>query len=111
MNFLRVLPVLLAYLLLAAHFYRSGHWPLVLLSLLVPALLALRKPWVPGVIWAGLAVGALEWLRTLWSIAELRAQFGMPWQRMAIILGAVALFTLAAGLVFRTRALRARYQR
>jgi hypothetical protein len=35
---------------------------------------------------------------------------GEPWTRMAIILGVVAVITAASALVFRSRALRERYQ-
>jgi len=56
-----------------------------------------------------LLLGAVEWIHTLVSVAQMRVELGMPWIRTAIILGAVAMFTLLSGLVFRGRALRIRY--
>ena len=109
MNFLRLIPVLLSFLVLAAHFYRGGNDVLVAVSLLLPLLLFIRKPWVPGVIQVALLLGALEWLHTLWFIAQMRMEFDMPWMRMAFILGGVALFTALAALVFFSRGLRSRY--
>ena len=109
MNFLRLLPVLISFLLLGAHFLRAGHVFIVSVLLLIFLLLIIRKSWVPRVIQLTLLLGAVEWLRTLVSIAQIRHDFGMPWARMAVILGAVALFTLLSGLVFRSRALRDRY--
>ena len=109
MNLLRLLPVLLSFLLLAAHFYRAGGEWLVAASLLLPFLLLVRRPWVPRAMQLALLLGAVEWLRTLWFIAQMRIGFDMPWVRMAIILGAVALFTALSGLVFLGKSLRDRY--
>ena len=56
-----------------------------------------------------LALGALEWLRALYGFAAMRIAFGEPWTRLALILGAVALFTGLSGLVFKNRSLRDYY--
>ena len=109
MNFLRLLPVFLSVLLLAAHFYRAGQTLIVLGLLLLLSLLMVKKYWVPWVMQAVLLLGALEWLRTLVTVANIRIEYGMPWTRMAVILGVVALFTACSGLVFRSKALRERY--
>ena len=109
MNFLRLLPVILSFLLLGAHFYRAGLLPLTLLCVAVLFLLLLRKSWVPLLFQVLLMLGALEWLRTLFTFAQMRIAFGEPWTRLAIILGAVAIFTALSGLVFKNRKLAARY--
>jgi len=105
-NFLRLLPVLISFLLIAAHFYRAGQLLIVVFLLCAPLLLLVRKTWVPVFMQLVLLLAAAEWLRTLVHIAQLRMQIGETWVRMAAILGAVALFTAASGLVFRSRALR-----
>ena len=107
MNFLRLLPVLISFLLVAAHFFRSGQLIFVTLSLCMPLLLLVRQSWVPWVVQVVLLLAAIEWLRTLINIAQLRMHAGEPWMRMAAILGAVALFTAASGLVLRSAALQA----
>ena len=107
MNFLRLLPVLISFLLIAAHFYRSGQVFFVTVALCTPLLLLLRQSWVPRVIQVVLLLAAVEWVRTLVGIAQLRMHTGDSWVRMAAILGAVALFTAASGLVFRSAGLRA----
>ena len=109
MNFLRLLPVFISFLLLSAHFMRAGQMAVTYVLLFLLLLLLIRKTWVPWVIQLTLLLGAVEWLRTLVSFAQLRLEYGMPWMRMAIILVAVALFTVSSGLVFRSRALRKRY--
>lgn len=99
----------LALLLLAAHFYRAAAWPLVGVALGLLGLLALRRVWVPRVLQLALLAGAGEWLWTAAQLVQQRLALGQPWLRMALILGAVALLTLAAALVFRSAALKARY--
>ena len=110
MNLLRLLPAALSFLLLAAHFYRAGQWPLVALCAATPLLLLLRKSWVPRLFQALLALGALEWLRSLYLLASVRIAFGEPWTRLAAILGTVAVLTALSGLVFKAAALRRYYQ-
>ena len=111
MNFLRLLPVFISFLLLGAHFMRAGQ-NLVLPGLgLLLLLLFIRQWWVPRLIQVVLMLGAVEWVITTVSLAQMRMQMDLPWLRMAVILGAVALFTLLSGLVFQSRALRERYAR
>lgn len=109
MNFLRLIPVFLSFLLLAAHFLRAGQTVVVGVLLALLFLLLLKKYWVPWVIQVTLLLGAFEWLRTLISVAQVRIGAEMPWTRMAVILGSVALFTALSCLVFRNKALRNRY--
>ena len=111
MQLLRLLPVILSVLLLGAHFYRAGQTLVAGLCVAALALLFLRNRWVPRLFQVVLVLGALEWLRTLYMIASMRIALEQPWARLAVILGAVALFTALSGLVFRSRALKSRYDR
>ncbi len=108
-NFLRLLPVFISFMLLAAHFIRAGQNILALVLIFLLLLLTLRKSWVPWVIQLTLLLGAIEWLRTLVFVAQMRMEFGTPWARLAIILGSVALFTALSSLVFKSKGLRKRY--
>ena len=110
MNVLKLLPVILSFLLLGAHFYRAGlAWATVLCAA-IPFLLFVQKPWIPRLFQVLLVLGAIEWLRSLYFFAAMRIAWDQPWTRLAVILGAVALFTALSGLVFQGRALRARYR-
>jgi hypothetical protein len=111
MNALRLLPVILSFLLIAAHFYRAGNVVLTVLCLAAPLLLIPKRAWVPPLFQVALVLAALEWLRTAYMFVSMRMAFGEPWTRLALILSAVALFTALAGGVFRLRALRERYGR
>lgn len=109
MNFVRLIPVLLSALLMAAHFSRADITPLVWLSLAFPLILLVRRPWVARLTVVLLVIAGAEWIRTLLTIAGRRQADGDPWLRMAVILGAVAAATLASALVFRNKHLRIRY--
>jgi hypothetical protein len=106
---LLVLPGL-ASVLLAAHFYRAGQLALAIIALALVVLLAVPRAWAARTLQVALVLGAVEWLRTLASFAAVRVSFGQPYLRMALILGAVAAFTLLAAWVFRHRRLRARFR-
>lgn len=105
---LRLLPIIISFLLLAAHFYRSGSLLPVALCLALPLVLLFRQTWAARLVQAALLLGALEWLHTLYAIAQLRIQLGQPWGRLAIILGLVALFTALSALALRGMGLRSR---
>jgi hypothetical protein len=92
----------LAFLVLAAHFFRAGNLPVFVLALLFLPLLFVRQRWAARTLQAGLAVGVVEWIRTLAAFAGQRRAMGMPYTRLAVILGGVALATAACLLVFRS---------
>ncbi len=105
------IPVVLSLLVLTAHFLRAGNDVAVAASLLLIAALFVRKYWSARLVQIALLLGALEWLRTLYVLAQMRADQGEPYARMAIILGVVALITLVSALVFETRTMRRIYRR
>ena len=109
MNLVKLLPAILSLLLLGAHFYRAGLEILTAACAVLLFLLSLPRPWVARLAQAVLVIGALEWLRALYYFAAMRSAFGEPWTRLALILGAVAVFTALSALVFRSEGLRQRY--
>jgi hypothetical protein len=108
-TFLALLPVGLSLLVLAAHFYRAGQFVLCAAMLGLLALTAVRKPWAARTLQAVLVLGALEWLRTMARFVSERQIEGRPFVRLAAILTGVALASALSALLFRTKALRARY--
>ncbi|MCK5135829.1 MAG: hypothetical protein KAR19_08605 [Bacteroidales bacterium] len=107
---IRLLPVIISFGLLAAHFSRADMLPLVIVSLMIPVLLFIRKAWVARSIQVLLLIGAFEWIRAMLGYIELRKSIGDDWTRLAIILIVVALLTALSGLIFRGGSLRKRYQ-
>jgi hypothetical protein len=109
MIFLRLLPVFLSFLLAAAHFYRADGLTIAFLCLSAPALLLFKRKLCIRIVQALLMLCAAEWIRTLFVLVQLRQQMELPWERLALILGAVALFTAVSTLLFRLPSLRNRY--
>ena len=109
MTLLLTLPAVLSLIVLGAHFYRAGDWPITLLCLALTGLLALPRAWVARVVQVALVLGAAEWIWTAVDFVQQRMSLGAPWMRLALILGAVAAFALLAAALFQTRRLKARY--
>jgi hypothetical protein len=109
--FALLIPTLLSCLLLAAHFFRGGQIYLMLAVCAVPLLLVVRRAWAMRVVQAILILGALEWVRTTLEIRAVRLDEGRDWQRMAIILGGVACFTLLSAAAYLLPPLRRYYRR
>jgi hypothetical protein len=104
-----LIPTLLSFLLLAAHFFRGGQTALVLVCCSAPMLLLVRRGWATRLLQVLLVLGALEWVRTTLQIREVRVANGLAWHRMAAILYGVAGFTLLASLSYFLPALRRHY--
>ncbi|HVK39627.1 MAG TPA: hypothetical protein VNA88_13910 [Candidatus Kapabacteria bacterium] len=105
----RILAVLSA-LVLGAHFLRAGSYELVALALVVTALVFVRRRWALVAVQAAMALGAVEWLSTLVSLAAMRQAMGMPYGRMAAILALVAVVCLGALIAMTARRVREYYR-
>ncbi len=83
----------LALWLLAAHLFRAQVLALAIVAVLSPLLLLIPSRAARFAVQTMLALGAVEWLRTLAQLAAARISMEQPWLRMALILLAVAAFT------------------
>jgi len=91
MQTLRLLPVVLSTLVLGAHLFRAGAPLAVALgAALLPAILISGRPLAVRAVQVVLVAGAVEWLRTLALLVAARRAAGLPYLRLALILGAVA---------------------
>ncbi len=108
-TFLLVLPTILALLTLGAHYMRYSLYPLTLLLVLLIPLLLIERRWVARVMQVVLLVAAVEWVSVLRDVATERAMDGRDSRKSGIILGATALFTLGAAVLYQTPRLRRRY--
>ena len=107
--FALLIPTLLSFLVLAAHFLRADQVYLMLMACAAPLLLLARRTWATRLLQFLLVAGALEWVRTTMQIQAIRIDQGRDWHRMAVILYSVAGFTLASALVFFLPPLRRHY--
>ena len=93
--------VVTALILLAAHAYRAGI-PLISIAILALAgLVFVRRPWAAMMLQWTLALGALEWLRTLVLLSLERSATDRPYLRLVLILGIVAALTALAAAALR----------
>ncbi len=95
--FWRIPLLVLAYLLLAAHFMRFGaQLPMAVLAL-APVLLFVRQRWAIQLLQAGLVIGvAAVWFPNTLEFVTQRQATGAPWMRLAAIMAGVMLFSLTA---------------
>ena len=106
---IQLTPVIISFLLMGAHFLRSGHLSFVALSLVFIGLLFVRRPIMARLIQVVLLLATLEWIYTTYIFVSIRIAHGQPWVRLAVILGVVACFTLASAGVFFTKTQKERY--
>lgn len=99
----------IAALLLGAHFLRAGNFLLVALCLATPLLFLYKKRWSLILLQLTAYGATARWLWAALQLVEFRQQAGRPWATAALILGAVALVTLVAGLLMNSRCMRERY--
>lgn len=94
MIIIRLLPLIFAQLLFAAHIMRSIGliWALIVLVLLIT--LFARRKWIMHMWQVIIAFEIVEWIRTTIVIVQLRLAVEMPFTRLLIIMGAVILFNL-----------------
>jgi len=98
--------VVLSLLVLAAHFLRAANLALLLVSLAMIALVGVRRTWSRRALQVVLTLGFLEWMRVLMVTTNRRLAAGEPWERLAMILGAVAVVTALSVFGLEVRRLR-----
>ena len=99
-----------AFLVLAAHFFRADNQLGLWVSLLAMVLTFVRQPWAARALQVLLVLGSLEWLRSAVTLIQARSELGEPFLRLALILGAVFLLTALSALVFQTERLKAYFK-
>ena len=106
---LRYLPIILAAVLMAAHFLRSYSLLSMTISLLAPFPLLVKKRW--GLVTLQLLTipAAAIWLLTLYGIIQERIFEQRSWTASAIILGLVVLFTLFAAWLLNSPKIKKQY--
>ncbi|MCK4579422.1 MAG: hypothetical protein KAU50_11585 [Candidatus Marinimicrobia bacterium] len=106
---MRFIPFILSFLLLGAHFHRHGQMVLMLLCLLIPLVLLIRKPWAPIVARDVTWFAALIWIFITVNLLLERLATNQPWIRLVLILSGIVLFTILSGVAINSRKVRNRY--
>ncbi|NKF52650.1 hypothetical protein G3R49_19005 [Shewanella sp. WXL01] len=93
----RVIIVTLAYLLIGAHFLRYGEVEIAALSAAMPLFIAFRHRLSNLIMQLGLiASSVLVWGVSTFEFINMRMAMDTPWQRLALIMATVIIFTLFA---------------
>ncbi len=91
--------VIISSILIGVHFFRWGYYTLVIISLLCPAILAMRTIWAKRAVQVFLIVSSIEWVRIILIFVTERQRAGMAWTKLAVILGTVAAFTMLSAIM------------
>lgn len=109
MNYLKIIPAIVSFLVFAAHVFRHFGLPGAILCVGCIALVFIRKKWSVRIVQAVLILSAIEWIRSLFEYVSERQEYGMPYLRLIFILGGVALFSVFSALLFQTSSMKKRY--
>lgn len=104
-----LLPIVLSFWLLAAHFLRNGNVVLCIALVVFPLLLSIRQRWVARFIQVALGLSALIWMQSTYQMVSERLIMGDNWMRMAAIMLGVISFTILSACVFLHSLLEKRY--
>lgn len=109
-TFVKILPIIVCSLLMAAHLFRLNMLILQIISLLIPFLLFWKSKISARAVQLCLVLYGLEWIRTLIYYVRIRTENGEDWFRLALIIGIVAILNFATILVFRSKYMKDRYK-
>ena len=84
--------------------------PIVIIILVFPILLFIKKPIIARITQILILLGSIEWIRTIVIVNNYRELMHQPWGRYLFIMASVTLFTLLSGLLFFTNNLKVRYK-
>ena len=107
--FLKFLPIIICFILMAAHLSRANMIILMVICLLFPFILFWKSKISARVIQIVLVLFGLEWIRTLIYYARIRIENGEDWLRLALILGTVTILNFVTILIYRSTYMIERY--
>ena len=107
--YFRIVVYGLAALLLGAHFLRAGNMVFTLICIAAPCAFLYHRRYSLVLLQIFAYGAAAVWLYTAWQLVQTRQSLGQNWALAAAILGAVALYSVLAGLLLNSRVMRERY--
>lgn len=106
---LRITLLVLAAILMAAHFMRSFSIVPMVICLAAPFLLLIKKRWSLLTVQVLTVLATVIWLFTLNDIIQQRIHEGRSWTASAIILGVVTSYTLLTGWLLNSPIVKEKY--
>ena len=108
-NSLKIFPIIICFLLMAAHLSRANLNILMVVCLVLPFILLWKSKVSARVVQIALMIFGLEWIRALIYYAHVRMENGEDWFRLGIILIVVAVFNFVTIFVYRSSYMIDRY--
>ena len=96
MQRLTPIPAILALLLAGAHALRGGDYGLAAAFAVLACLASTHRAWVRPVGMAALVWAGVLWAGATVDLIRFRLAFGLPWERLAMIMGAVLVMNFLA---------------
>jgi hypothetical protein len=105
-----LIPAIMSFLLLAAHFSRQEMNLVAVLVLILPSLLLVKKKLILTLFQLFLFLGVLEWIRSLMMYIDERQITGEDYGTLTIIISAVAFFTFISAVLLSAGKVRFAYR-
>ncbi len=105
---LRIIPSLIACVMLGAHFLRAGNIVLTFFVALFPFLLLFKSRWAWLAVQYMDYLGAMVWSVTALGIIQERVAMGRAWGVSAVILGLASIFSIFAGILLKSFTVKAK---
>ncbi len=107
---IRVILVAFSFLMLAAHFSRGDNTYLMVLSLMIPFLLFIKKRSVLVLVQVLCYLGSIAWLYSMYEYIQQRIADDIAWGKLAVIISVIALFTAFTGFLLNSDVIKKRYR-
>ena len=108
---IRIVVYVIAALLVGAHFLRVANYWLVAVCVVAPFIFFYRSRLSLVVLQILAYAAAGIWLHTVWELIQMRLGHDQDWKLAAAILGAIALYSLMAGLLLNSSLMRQCYDK
>ena len=106
---IRIVLVAVSFLMLAAHFSRIDNTYLMLLSLLIPFLLFIKKRIMLIAIQILSYLASIAWFYSLYGYVQQRIEMDTAWGKLAIIISIIAIFTAISGFLLNSDIIKKKY--
>lgn len=107
---LRLIPLIISWLILAAHFLRYGNMYFALFCIAVPLLLLIPKRIILHTVQWFTFAGVFLWIKIGIDLVKSPVAFDGDYYRLAMIMIFVALFTFSSGLLLYHESFRRVYR-
>ncbi len=106
----RIIAVVFAFILLAAHLAHHHLMILGVVSLFLPFLFLIKKRWVLTFLEIVLYLATISWIIPIFGVVKERIAAGEPYTRYLVIMITVTVYTFVSALLLRSKKLRENYK-